>query len=130
MKKHLCLLLVLVLTLVPVITIAKEKEKATKIDLKDYNTLNFKETLEDEDMELKFNGYKETEAQTTIYLFRGRGCGFCRSFLTFLNDISQEYGDYFKVVSFETWYDQDNAKLLETVSNFLENPAGGVHYNW
>ncbi len=128
MKKYLCLLLVMVLTIVPVITFAKEEEKATKVELNDYTTLNFEGTLKDEEMELKYKDYKETDDQVVIYMFRGRGCGFCRSFLTFLNSISEEYGKYFKVVSFESWYDENNYKLLETLSKFLENPAGGVPY--
>ena len=127
MKKYLSLLLVFVLTLVPVLLYAKEEEK-TKIELDKYKTMDFAETLKDEEMELKNTSYSENDKQATIYLFRGRGCGYCRAFLTFLNDISEEYGEYFKVVSFETWYDEDNAKLLETVSNFLEQPASGVPY--
>ena len=127
MKKLFSLLLAIVLLVSPIITYAEE-EKATKIDLSDYKTMNFKETLADEEMELSYKDYEESSDQVTIYMFRGKGCGYCRSFLTFLNSISEEYGKYFKVVSFESWYDEANASLLETISSFLEDPAGGVPY--
>ncbi len=101
---------------------------AEKIDVTKYNTLNFKETLEEEEIELKYTDYKETDKQATIYLFRGKGCGYCRAFLTFLNENAEELGKYFKVVSFETWYDENNGQLLTDVSTFLGQPAQGVPF--
>lgn len=95
---------------------------------KKYNTLNLDEALTQENIEHDFSNYKETDKQITIYLFRGNGCGFCQRFLTFLNSIIDEYGQYFKVVSYETWYDRDNANLMTEVSNFLGQPATGVPY--
>ena len=106
----------------------RAEETATKVNLSDYNTMNFVETLADEEIELKYKDYKETDDQITIYLFRGKGCGFCRAFLNFLNENAEEYGKYFKVVSFESWYDEKNPELLDTIGNFLEQPAGGVPY--
>lgn len=91
-------------------------------------TLNLVEVLKNEEMELKNQDYKETDDQITIYLFRGQGCDYCRAFLKYLNSISKEHGDKFKLVSFETWYDQDNATLLDEISSFLEMPADGVPY--
>ena len=117
-----------ILFLVSPMVLRAEEEKKTKIDLSKYKTMNFKETLTDEEMTLKNKDYSETDDQITIYLFRGKGCGYCRSFLTFLNDISEEYGKYFKVKSFESWYDEDNSKLMQTVAGFLGQEAGGVPY--
>ena len=57
--------------------------------------------------------------------------------IQFVNDIikedvstftNEEYGKYFKVVSFESWYDADNAELLDTISNYLGQSASGVPY--
>lgn len=96
--------------------------------LKDYKTMNFKDTLAAEEMEIQNANYTENDEQITIYLFRGQGCSFCRSFLTFLNSISNDYGKYFKLVSYEVWYDNDNAKLMSDISTFLGEPAGGVPY--
>ena len=117
--KKLIIVLVLVLGLaMPIYTKA-----ATK-------SLNLKEALQEEQIELDkgWENYKETDDQAIIYLFRGNGCGFCRAFLTFLNSIIGDYGKYFKVVSYEVWYDQDNNALLDSVSKYLDNPAQGVPY--
>ena len=116
MKKIYKLILIILLVLPTVL----------KADESEY--LNFKETLAAESMEEKFNNYEENDNQIVIYLFRGQGCQFCRSFLTFMNDITQEYGKYFKMVTFEVWYNEANNKLLNDVSSFLEEEAGGVPY--
>lgn len=93
-------------------------------------SLNLKEALQEEKIELDkaFDDYKENDDQAIVYLFRGNGCGYCRAFLTFLNSIVGEYGKYFKVVSYEVWYNEENAALLDTVSKYLNNPAQGVPY--
>ncbi len=123
MKKLLVYIVAALLVFIPVVTYAVEQ-----IDLANYETMNFKETLESENMTLSDANYTETDDQITIYLFRGNGCGYCRAFLTFLNGITKEYGKYFKVVSFETWYNSDNADLLVAMGDFLEQPAEGVPY--
>ena len=123
MKKWLVYIVAALLVIIPAVTYAVEK-----IDVANYKTMNLKETLESENMTLSDTKYAETDDQITIYLFRGNGCGYCRSFLTFLNGITKEYGKYFKLVSFETWYDSDNADLLVAMGSFLEQPAEGVPY--
>ena len=120
MKKKLTLLLVLLFGVIILPITAKAETK--------YKTLNLREALAEEEIEEKFTDYKETDDQATIYLFRGNGCGYCRAFLEFLNSITDEYGQYFKVVSYEVWKDSDNSQLLNEVSNFLGQPAGGVPY--
>jgi thiol-disulfide isomerase/thioredoxin len=117
--KKLLLVLVLVLGLaLPIYAKAETK------------SLNLKEALQEEEIELNkaFDSYKETDDQAIVYLFRGNGCGYCRAFLTFLNSIVGEYGKYFKVVSYEVWYNQENAALMDSVSKYLNNPAQGVPY--
>ncbi|MGM9877431.1 MAG: hypothetical protein ACI33S_02160 [Bacilli bacterium] len=127
MKKILGVLLALVLVLSPVTNVLAASE-LEEVNLDDYKYLDLSETLKSEEMELSSKDYKETDDQVTIYLFRGEGCGYCRSFLTFLNSIVDEYGKYFKVVSFESWYDENNANLLTNLSTFMNNPAQGVPY--
>ena len=101
---------------------------ASKVKVENYNTMNLKQTLKAEEMEELFTKYEEKDDQITIYLFRGQGCGFCRSFLTFLNGITEEYGKYFKLVSFEVWNDQTNNDLMMELSTFLGQRAEGVPY--
>lgn len=95
----------------------------------EYVTKNLEEALTEEGIEHDLKNYEETSDQVTIYLFRGNGCSHCRDFLTFLNSIVDEYGSYFKLVSYETWYDQANNKLMSRVSKFLDGKkAEGVPY--
>ncbi len=118
MKKKLFLLLVL---LIPVLVNAK-----TYYD--DYNTLNLKEALAEEDIPLQNKDYKEDDKQAIVYLFRGNGCGYCRNFLTFLSSITKDYGKYFRVVSFEVWGDKKNSELLSKMPKVTGEDAGGVPY--
>ena len=120
MKKKL-LILLLVALMLPFKTLAK-----TYYD--DYNTKNFKETLEAEGMEIQNKDYKEDDKQAIIYMFRGDGCGYCRAFLEFLNSISKEYGKYFRLVSFEVWSDSKNSELLNKMPLVTNESAGGVPY--
>ena len=94
----------------------------------EYNTMNFKETLLSEGMEIENKDYVETDNQVIIYLFRGSGCGFCARLLSYLNSISTEYGKYFKVVSFEVWNDTRNSALLNKMPSVTNVAAQGVPY--
>ena len=120
MKKLLVGLLAILL--VPTIAFAKEYNG------NNYNTLNLAGALTEEKIEFDKDLVKENDKQATIYLFRGNGCGYCKRFLTFLTTILKEYGEYFKVESFEVWYDKDNAKLMEEVAEFLDEDAEGVPF--
>lgn len=71
---------------------------------------------------------KNDEKKATIYMFRGQGCAYCRKFLNFLNSISEEYGKYFELVSFEVWNDADNKELMDKVASVTGVEAGGVPY--
>jgi len=124
MKTNLKSKLMLVLILLVGVVILPHTIKAETT----YKTLNLKEALAEEEIEEKFTNYKETDDQITVYLFRGKGCGFCRAFLEFMNSITDEYGKYFKMVSYEVWNDSNNSALLNEVSTFLNQPAGGVPY--
>lgn len=119
MKKFLLLVMISLLCFIPVSVNAQEKE---------YSSLNLDEALTEEGIDHDFSNYEENNDQAIIYLFRGKGCGYCKKFLTFLNSIIDDYGKYFKVVSYEVWYDQENASLLTEVSNFLGTNAEGVPY--
>ena len=113
--------LLLLLLFVPLSTYAFTKKE-------NYKRLNYLETLDDEEIEYAFDSYKENKNAVTIYLFRGHGCGYCRAFLNFLNSITDEYGDYFVMESFEVWNDSNNNKLMQKVSSFLEQSATGVPF--
>lgn len=63
-----------------------------------------------------------------VYIFRGSGCGHCHDALNFLYGLDGEYNDYFNVVSYEVWYDQNNAALAKDVASKLGDEFGGVPY--
>ncbi|MBR7042197.1 MAG: hypothetical protein IKI04_01720 [Bacilli bacterium] len=94
----------------------------------EYNTLDFEGALKEEEIEPKFENYKPNEDAITIYMFRGKGCGYCRAYLEFMNSITNEYGKYFKMETYEVWNDTANAELLDKVSTYLGESAGGVPY--
>ena len=101
---------------------------AVKADEKTYVSMNLDEALTEEEIEHDFSKYSENDNQAIIYLFRGKGCAYCRKFLNFVNSIVDDYGKYFKVVSYEVWNNQDNAELLQKVSAAMNKEAGGVPY--
>ncbi len=109
MKKK--LLILLLVALLPVTVFAKSF-------LDDYNTTGLKETVAAEGLELLNKDYKENDKQAVIYLFRGQGCSHCHEFVEFLNSISKEYGNYFRLVAFEVWQDNTNSALLSKIAAF------------
>lgn len=121
MKKKLLLFLGIMVACLPLVTHA-----STYYD--GYATMNLKDTLKAEGMELENKNYKETNDQAIVYMFRGQGCGYCRKFLNFINSISKEYGKYFKLVSFEVWNDSKNAALFNKMSKVTNVPTEGVPY--
>ena len=127
MKKFLGIVLTILLCALP-FTVKAVTADDEKVHVNKLNTLNFTEILEEEQIELKYKDYKETDDQVTIYLFRGNGCAYCRAFLNFLNDNAEELGKYFKVVGFEVWYDEANANVLKNISAFMGESASGVPY--
>lgn len=120
MKKKIFLVTLLALIAFPLNMFAIEKD--------DYTSKNLEETLTEEEIEHDLSKYKENDKQVTIYLFRGHGCGYCKKFLTFLNSIVDEYGDYFKLESYEVWNDDNNYDLMNQVASFLGTSVSGVPF--
>lgn len=119
MKKKLKILVVMFLSLLII---------PLNVKAETYNKLDFKETLKEEEIEEKFKNYKPNDDAITIYLFRGKGCGFCRAYLEFMNSITDEYGKYFKMETYEVWNDSKNGSLMNEVSTYMGQVAGGVPY--
>jgi len=98
------------------------------VEREKYNNKNLQETLLEEGIEHDLSNYKESDSQVTIYMFRGNGCGYCKKFLTFLNSIVDEYGEYFKLESYEVWNDKKNQALMEKVASTLDVSVSGVPF--
>ena len=83
---------------------------------------------------IPFMVYAEGEETTDdsnevkVYLFRGEGCPHCQEAEEWFASIEEEYGHMFKVVDYETWYDEDNAELMKKVAEAKGDEANGVPY--
>ena len=78
------------------------------------------------DAELENIKYDENKAN--IYFFWGNGCPHCEKEFEFFESIKTEYGDYFTLHSFETWYDEENAELLNQFASAMGDKVTGVPY--
>lgn len=73
---------------------------------------------------------EEVSKEVPLYFFRGEGCSHCAEFEAWLGEIEEEYGAFFEVKDYETWYNQDNAALMTKVATLRneEDSATGVPY--
>lgn len=71
---------------------------------------------------------KEEDNRVKIYFFRGDGCPHCADAEEFFNSIKEEYGQYYKILDYETWYNSDNAALLQKVGEARKEEITGVPY--
>lgn len=70
----------------------------------------------------------EESDEVKIYFFRGEGCPHCQEAEEWFSSIEGEYGSLFQVVDYETWYNEDNAKLMQKVAEARGETAEGVPY--
>lgn len=71
---------------------------------------------------------QEEDNRVKIYFFRGEGCPYCADAEEFFNSIEEEYGQYYKILDYETWYNSDNAALLQKVGEARNEEISGVPY--
>ena len=71
---------------------------------------------------------QEEDNRVKIYFFRGEGCPHCADAEEFFNSIKEEYGQYYKILDYETWYNSDNAALLQKVGEARKEEITGVPY--
>ncbi len=70
------------------------------------------------------SNYSETGDKVPIYLFRKDGCVNCKNFLTYIKDVLlPQYGDKFKIVSYELSSNQSNFNLLNKVATFFNQAS-------
>ena len=124
MKRFIKIVMIMAMFLIPFNVCAKEVE----VNGKKYQYSNYKETLKQAGIKEKFSSYEETDDQVPIYLFRGENCDYCKDFLNFLNDNTEEYGKYFKLISFEIYGDNKNIKLMENAAEFMGIDVDGIPF--
>ena len=66
--------------------------------------------------------------EVNVYFFRGEGCPHCQDAETWFQSIEEEYGSYFQIVDYETWYNEENAELMQKVAKARNESAEGVPY--
>ena len=66
--------------------------------------------------------------KVNIYFFWGNGCPHCAEQNKFFQEIEKEYGKYYNIYRFETWYNDDNAALMKTFAAAMGDEAKGVPY--
>ena len=66
--------------------------------------------------------------EVKVYFFRGEGCPHCQEAEEWFKSIEGDYGSKFEIVDYETWYNEDNAKLMEKVAASRDETADGVPY--
>ena len=69
-----------------------------------------------------------SDEKVNVYFFYGNGCGYCANAEEFFDDLKEDYGDQFNLVMYETWYDEDNANLMEKVADARKEEVEGVPY--
>ncbi len=124
MKKRLLAILLTLGLLIPSITSAKT------YDLSDYNVTDLKEAIADSGLDVDAGSFKNSDdKEVTLYLFRGKTCGYCHKLITWLaTDIVPTYGDKINIKTFEVWNDSDNASLMDDVAALFDEEANGVPY--
>ena len=70
----------------------------------------------------------EESKEVKLYFFRGEGCSHCAEAEAWFQSIEAEYGAYFQIVDYETWYNQENAELMQRVAKARGEEAQGVPY--
>ena len=98
------------------------------VNLEDYNRATLEQALQEEAIEYDFKHTAKSN-QVTVYLFRGRGCGYCHRFLEYAaNTLMKDYNDKINIVTFEVWNDTKNAELFQGVAEMLGTSADGVPF--
>lgn len=113
MKKFkLYLAIIMCLLMIPFTVFADEADT----DSNDEATTEEKETTNEESKKVK------------IYFFRGEGCPHCAEAEEYFDSIKDEYGEYYEIVDYETWYNTENADLLQKVGEARNEKISGVPY--
>ena len=70
----------------------------------------------------------EESKEVNLYFFRGEGCSHCAEAEEWFQSIEEEYGSFFNIVDYETWYNEENQALMEKVAEARGEEAEGVPY--
>lgn len=74
------------------------------------------------------NAENNESKEVPVYFFRGEGCSHCAEAEEWFESIEEEYGSFFEIKEYETWYNEENAALMEKVAEARGETAEGVPY--
>ena len=111
MKSLKILFILLVALLLPIVAFAEDEDTDAA-------------TTEDGEVVMAEEGSNEVN----VYFFRGEGCSHCAEAEAWFESIEEEYGSKFKIVDYETWYNSENAELMQKVAEARGETAEGVPY--
>lgn len=97
------------------------KEPVDEID----DTLNNKEELEDNTQN---NDGVSDDEPINIYLFWGDGCGACANLKEFFNNLDNSYNNYFNLIKYEVWYNEENYELMHKIGDYLNQTYYAVPF--
>ena len=81
-----------------------------------------------EDIKIELDNVVQEENKVNIYFFWGDGCPHCEEEMAFFESIEKEYGKYYNLYKFETWNDEENAKIFNIFANAMGDEARAVPY--
>ena len=115
--KRLFNILILTIFFIPFIVSAK--------DFYNIEQQSLEEALREEN--IPFNDLEYNKEGVTVYLFRGKGCGYCHNFLEFAaTDLIKEKGSLINFVTYEVWYNSYNKELYDAVKEHFGISRDGV----
>ncbi|MGN0992558.1 MAG: hypothetical protein ACI4PE_01265 [Bacilli bacterium] len=77
---------------------------------------------------VNLDNIEKEDNKINIYFFWGNGCPHCEEEFKFFESIKEKYGNYYNLYTFETWYNEDNAKLIYTFAEAMDDEVTGVPY--
>lgn len=101
---------------------------ASEVTNSGFESLTLEQALEEEQIAYSFS-HTDNANQVVIYLFRGKGCGYCHKFLEYAaNTLMPNYGDKIRFVTYEVWYNETNGALYQGIAEMLGTNAEGVPF--
>ncbi len=67
-------------------------------------------------------------SKVNVFIFWGDGCPHCKKEFEYLEKISKRYSNYFDVYGFETWFNEDNSKIMNKFRELKGDEASGIPY--
>ena len=77
------------------------------------------------------NCYAAKSNKINVYIFEGDGCPHCAEAIEWFEETlakDSEYSEYYNLVKYEVWYNEENNELMGEVANELGTQASGVPF--